>query len=399
MSIPMPVSTPTTTVPARAITAASGADDAPGGADVSQDFGRQLDSARNQGRQQDTSSASTPSPSPSPSPASSDAAASNAASDGKGAKAAHKDDSKRSGKDKSKSNHDTPTLATSLLTLIGAAPQAAPAATSQGTTTATATSAGASAGLLATALTGGMPATAIGSAAALGDGANALAQADGAGTDTTAGTAVAASGGGANLLSAALNAAVQAMASGTTGAAAAPDGAATGKGQPQNLDPASLGAVASGLQGLSQAGAAATAHALTVASPVGSPSFPQELGQQVVWLSGQDVKQATIRLHPKDLGALDVKVSLAHDNRVNVSFAAQHPAAVTAVQQTLGQLDMMLAGQGLSLGQAHVGQQGDGQRDGASPRGEASGEADAVAEVSGPSISRATALGLLDTFA
>jgi flagellar hook-length control protein FliK len=72
---------------------------------------------------------------------------------------------------------------------------------------------------------------------------------------------------------------------------------------------------------------------------------------------------------------------------------------VTAVQQTLGQLDMMLAGQGLSLGQAHVGQQGAGQRGGAPSRSDGSGETDAVADVAAPSIVRATALGLLDTFA
>jgi flagellar hook-length control protein FliK len=47
--------------------------------------------------------------------------------------------------------------------------------------------------------------------------------------------------------------------------------------------------------------------------------------------------------------------------KVNVAILAQHPAAVHAVQQTLSQLDTMLAHHGLSLGQADVGQRDPGQ--------------------------------------
>ncbi|KLD62127.1 flagellar hook-length control protein FliK, partial [Dyella japonica] len=101
-------------------------------------------------------------------------------------------------------------------------------------------------------------------------------------------------------------------------------------------------------------------HALTMQSSVGSPSFGQELSQQVTWLGGQDVKEARIRLHPEDLGELDVKVSVKQDH-VDVAFIAQHPQAVHAVQQTLSQLDSMLAHHGLSLGQAQVGQGHTGQ--------------------------------------
>ncbi|UGB38785.1 flagellar hook-length control protein FliK [Frateuria soli] len=140
----------------------------------------------------------------------------------------------------------------------------------------------------------------------------------------------------------------------------------------------------------------APAHALSVASPAGTPAFAQELGQQVVWLGQQDVKQARIRLHPEDLGAVDVKVSMNHD-RVDVSFAVQHPSAVHVVQQTLPQLDALLAQHGLALGQADVGQrqqQGEGGR---------TGEPGAIGEVEAePAVMAHTpvaALGMLDTFA
>ena len=146
------------------------------------------------------------------------------------------------------------------------------------------------------------------------------------------------------------------------------------------------------------ANATAAVHSLKMDAPVGGNGFAQELGQQVAWLGGQEIKQARIRLRPEELGQLDVKVSVAEHGRVDVSFTAQHPAAVTAVQQTLGQLDLMLAGHGLSLGQAQVGQQGAGER-GSGYAGDAqdalAAEADPVEGVSAAKV----AVGLLDTFA
>jgi len=148
---------------------------------------------------------------------------------------------------------------------------------------------------------------------------------------------------------------------------------------------------------------ATPAHVLTMQSSVGTPAFAQELGQQVAWLGGQDVKEARIRLHPEDLGPLDVKVSVKQDH-VDVTFIAQHPQAVHAVQQTLGHLDTLLAHHGLALGHAEVGQGGRGNESGqgASPSGAAGSTADdaqesgGIAAVAAPVIK---AIGLLDTFA
>ena len=87
---------------------------------------------------------------------------------------------------------------------------------------------------------------------------------------------------------------------------------------------AALAPTASGTQ------AAPSVHQLQIPTPAGSHGFAQELGQQVAWLGGQDVKQARIRLHPEDMGQLDIKVSV-HHGRVDVVFNAQHPGAVAAV--------------------------------------------------------------------
>ena len=120
----------------------------------------------------------------------------------------------------------------------------------------------------------------------------------------------------------------------------------------------------------------------------------------MVWLSQQGVQQAKVRLHPEDLGSLDVKLSVSH-GRVDVVFSAQHPAAVAAVQQSLPQLDHMLAQHGLALGHAEVGQQqsqGNGHARGDGAATSAAGEAGDVQDVTSPAVD-ASRIGLLDAFA
>jgi flagellar hook-length control protein FliK len=173
-----------------------------------------------------------------------------------------------------------------------------------------------------------------------------------------------------------------------------------------SADPASQALLTANAQNASQLASAHLAQTgnlpptqLQSTQVAGTQAFAQELGNQIAWMGNADIKQASIRLHPEDLGQVDVKVSLQH-GRVDVAFAAQHPAAVTAVQQTLSQLDTMLAHHGLSLGQAQVSQQEAGQGGGNSAQqghagGNDSGANDDTSTLSTVRVSQ----GLVDDFA
>jgi len=135
-----------------------------------------------------------------------------------------------------------------------------------------------------------------------------------------------------------------------------------------------------------------------VATPVGTPAFGGEFGRQITWLATQNLKQARVRLHPEELGQVDLKISVT-DGRVDIAFSVQHPGAAQAVQQSLPQLDQMLAQQGLSLGHTEVGQHGgDGS---SSPRhGGGTAEMDGGGELH--AVTALTAIrpsSLLDAFA
>jgi flagellar hook-length control protein FliK len=139
-------------------------------------------------------------------------------------------------------------------------------------------------------------------------------------------------------------------------------------------------------------------HVVQLAAPVGTPEFGHELGRQITWMGTHDIQQARIRLHPEELGQVDLKISVSH-GRVDVVFSAQHPGAVQALQQSLPQLGQMLNQQGLSLGHSEVGQHG--RDDSSTPRrGAAGAGADGVEEIH--TISATTpvhALNLLVAFA
>ena len=152
------------------------------------------------------------------------------------------------------------------------------------------------------------------------------------------------------------------------GAVGANPPAADTAGDPRTSQNSSLGAFAAQLAqlagmhpGTGPVQPPATAVQLTMQSAPGQPQFAQEVGQHVSWLAGQNIQQAEIQLNPRKLGPIQVEIT-AHHDRVDVSFAVQHPQTVHALQQTLPQLHDMLAQQGLNLGHASVGHQAPGRQ-------------------------------------
>lgn len=151
--------------------------------------------------------------------------------------------------------------------------------------------------------------------------------------------------------------------------------------------------------GMTPAPAAASAlPPVILAAPAGTPAFGAELGQQIAWFANHDVQHARIRLHPDELGMVDLQISV-HRGAVDVSFAAQQPGAVQALQQSLPQLGQMLAQQGLALGHSEVSQHGregaPGQQHGRGTAG--NGEVEEVSALG--ALSHVRAVNLLDAFA
>lgn len=146
----------------------------------------------------------------------------------------------------------------------------------------------------------------------------------------------------------------------------------------------------------------ATSH---ISASPGQAGWNDALGDRVVWMAGNKVHNAELRLNPSELGPVRVQISI-DDGQATVNFTAQHPVTRDAIEQALPRLREMLADQGLVLQGTSVGEQGTRQeqypagRHAHAPRLE-SGESvpEERGAVAGASPAGRAPAGLVDTFA
>lgn len=92
----------------------------------------------------------------------------------------------------------------------------------------------------------------------------------------------------------------------------------------------------------------------TVATPVASRGWADEVGQKLVWTASQDNGTAELILTPPQLGRIQVSINLQGD-QASASFVAANPLTREALQDAMPRLREILAQAGIQLGQADVG--------------------------------------------
>lgn len=127
----------------------------------------------------------------------------------------------------------------------------------------------------------------------------------------------------------------------------------------------------------SQPAAANVPVAMTLAVPLQQQGWDQAMGERVVWMARSNIQQAQIQLNPRELGPIEIKISIQND-QANVNFVAHHATTREALEAAMPRLRDMLSQQGLELGQADVsqhsfgdsGKQASGTHSGGSPAGQ-----------------------------
>ncbi len=94
-----------------------------------------------------------------------------------------------------------------------------------------------------------------------------------------------------------------------------------------------------------------------IETSVADSAWGDRLGERVLLMAGSQLRNAEIRLTPAELGPLRVQVAV-DEGTANITFHAQHAVTRDAIEQALPRLREMLVENGLSLGQASVGEQG-----------------------------------------
>jgi flagellar hook-length control protein FliK len=117
--------------------------------------------------------------------------------------------------------------------------------------------------------------------------------------------------------------------------------------------PAQAVMVAKGEPASVPASATAQAPTVSVETRVGNAGWGAELGQKVVWLVNQQQQIAHINVTPPQLGPIEIRLNLAHD-QASATFVSPHAAVRDAIEAALPRLRDMLAESGLTLGNVDV---------------------------------------------
>jgi hypothetical protein len=100
---------------------------------------------------------------------------------------------------------------------------------------------------------------------------------------------------------------------------------------------------------------------LAVQVGVGQPDWDQAVGERIQWMINKHIQQAEIKLNPPNLGPLEVRVSLQHD-QANVNFLVAQAPTREALEAALPRLREMFGEASLNLINVDVEQrQGSGQ--------------------------------------
>jgi len=95
---------------------------------------------------------------------------------------------------------------------------------------------------------------------------------------------------------------------------------------------------------------------MSVDVPLQNDKWQQAFSQRVVWSIG-NAQSAQLKIHPAELGMIDIKLNMV-DDKANVVFNTQHGAVKDAIESALPRLREMLAEQGLNLGDVDVREEG-----------------------------------------
>ncbi len=90
-------------------------------------------------------------------------------------------------------------------------------------------------------------------------------------------------------------------------------------------------------------------------SQLGSEAWQQQLSQQMLFFSRQGVSQAQIRLHPEELGSLNIHLRI-EDNQAVMHFVSPHSHVRAAMESMMPVLRSALQESGIHLAQGSVGQ-------------------------------------------
>lgn len=110
----------------------------------------------------------------------------------------------------------------------------------------------------------------------------------------------------------------------------------------------------------------------TLSAPVGTPAWQQALSHQLSWFTRNGVHNAELRLHPEELGSLQINLRLNND-RAQLHFVTENHQVRAALESAMPHLRTSLAESGIELGHSSVGHESPSSWQESFPSGDSDG--------------------------
>jgi flagellar hook-length control protein FliK len=90
-----------------------------------------------------------------------------------------------------------------------------------------------------------------------------------------------------------------------------------------------------------------------IETPVGQGTWSKQFNDQVVWMGTKEIKAASIRLTPLELGPVEINLKISNDI-ASIQFNSHSPQVRELIEQALPKLREQLSEQGIELTDADV---------------------------------------------
>lgn len=94
-------------------------------------------------------------------------------------------------------------------------------------------------------------------------------------------------------------------------------------------------------------------HFLEIPCEIANPKWVDYFSEHIVWLGEQDIKSAQIKIHPEDLGPLEINIKVIKDD-VSVSINSYSNQVRDIVDQGIPRLRDMMSQQGINLSEVNI---------------------------------------------
>jgi len=104
------------------------------------------------------------------------------------------------------------------------------------------------------------------------------------------------------------------------------------------------------------ASADSTPALMTIASSMRQQGWDRAMGERLVFMARNGIQEAQIQVNPRQMGPIDIKVSVNQEQQANVTFVTTNSAARETIDASLPRLREMFDQAGLNLAESDVSQ-------------------------------------------